>query len=165
MKWCPAWEHAPAEGLPWPSGGDNPFASCEVMRPRLSAPRLLRPANDMWLCSSSLGIIDGECRQDCFDMKHWVAPWHAPLHASNYSQAISSLSFQRFRFSCRSSALAAGLRWAEPLGGAVLASQLLELGKMHKSVTDDALARFLAGIVPQLYRYVDSVFQVYICNH
>ena len=53
--------------------------------------------------------------------------------------------------------MAAGLRWSEPLGGAILASQLLNLGRMHRKVTDDSFARFLAGIVPQMYRVLSEL--------
>ncbi|GLC59948.1 hypothetical protein PLESTB_001557000 [Pleodorina starrii] len=53
---------------------------------------------------------------------------------------------------CRSSALAAGLGWSGPLGGSVLAQQLLQLGELHARVTDAGLSQVLAGVVPLLYR-------------
>ena len=54
---------------------------------------------------------------------------------------------------CRSSALAAGLGWSLPIGGSVLANQLLQLGQRHAKLGDQpGLAKLLAGVVPQLYR-------------
>ncbi len=52
---------------------------------------------------------------------------------------------------CRSAALANGLGWSKPLSGSVLAHQLSQLGALHTHVTDAALARQLAGVVPALY--------------
>jgi hypothetical protein len=55
----------------------------------------------------------------------------------------------------RSSALSSGLGWSTPLGGSILAHQLLCLGEMHRSIQgDQPLAKVLAGVVPQLYRWV-----------
>jgi len=85
-----------------------------LQRDRLSAPRFLRPASDMWMCSSCFGVLDGECR---------------------------------------SSSLAAGLGWSQRLSGAVLANQLLHLGRNHATVKDESVARTLAGVFPQIYRY------------
>ncbi|GAX84471.1 hypothetical protein CEUSTIGMA_g11891.t1 [Chlamydomonas eustigma] len=58
---------------------------------------------------------------------------------------------------CRSSALAEGLGWSLPLKGGVLATQLLELGKLHSRVEDSQLARLLAGVVPHLYRVISEL--------
>ncbi|GFR39741.1 hypothetical protein Agub_g223, partial [Astrephomene gubernaculifera] len=57
----------------------------------------------------------------------------------------------------RSSALAAGLGWNAPLGGSVLAQQLLQLGELHARVTDPSLSQVLAAVVPQLYRALSGL--------
>ena len=38
----------------------------------------------------------------------------------------------------------------------MLGRQLKELGELHESVTDEGLARLLAGVVPHLYKWVGS---------
>ena len=44
-----------------------------------------------------------------------------------------------------------GLGWSMPLGGSVLAQQLLELGELHSCVQDTAMCQRLASAVPTLY--------------
>ncbi len=66
----------------------------------------------------------------------------------------------------RSSVLASGLGWAQPLSGKVLGTQLKQLGTAHPALRRDAseegqgvgkadgasMAQQLAEVVPQLYR-------------
>lgn len=54
--WCPVLQDSPEEGLPWPEH------SSRGNRGLLSAPRGARPMQDMWLASSVMDIVDGECR-------------------------------------------------------------------------------------------------------
>lgn len=51
IKWCPVLQKSPAPGLPWPPQQDQ-----------LAPPRAVRPQADMWLCSSCMRILDGQCR-------------------------------------------------------------------------------------------------------
>ena len=51
IKWCPVLRSSPAPGLPWPPQQDQ-----------LAPPRAVRPQADMWLCSSCMRILDGQCR-------------------------------------------------------------------------------------------------------
>ena len=51
IKWCPVLRSSPAPGLPWPPQQDQ-----------LALPRAVRPQADMWLCSSCMRILDGQCR-------------------------------------------------------------------------------------------------------
>ncbi|EFJ44918.1 hypothetical protein VOLCADRAFT_118510 [Volvox carteri f. nagariensis] len=53
IRWCPVLQDPPAPGLPWPA---------RHAVPRLAAPRTIRPPSDMWLCSSCMFLVDGECR-------------------------------------------------------------------------------------------------------
>eukprot|EP00798_Chlamydomonas_sp_ICE-L_P006706 gene6706-3376_t len=105
--WCPVVSEPPVTGLPWAKTS-----------PRLALPTLVRPSSDMWLVSSSMFILDGECR---------------------------------------SSALAAGLGWASPIGGGVLAHQLLQLGLTHSHVDKPDTAKLLASVVPQMYRVLSKL--------
>ncbi len=70
VRWCPTLEQPPAPGLPWP-----PPSS----RSRLAAPRTVRPPQDAWLCSSCLGLLDGECRSSALAAG---LGWTLPLGAS-----------------------------------------------------------------------------------
>lgn len=53
IPWCPVLQSAPVVGLPWPT---------RSLPQRLAAPRLVRPAADMWLVSAAMSVLDGECR-------------------------------------------------------------------------------------------------------
>lgn len=92
-------------------------------------------------------------------------------HLKRRARTLSSNNIQSFAtattlhpsifrtcFSClRSSALSAGLGWALPLRGSVLAQQLLHLGQLHATVPDANVAKHLAGLVPQLYRVISDL--------
>lgn len=52
---------------------------------------------------------------------------------------------------CSSTALSHGLGWSSPPGGAVIAAQLLELGKNNDVVTDSVLRQELALAMPRIY--------------
>jgi sacsin len=52
---------------------------------------------------------------------------------------------------CRSAALAHQMGWDKPPGPAVLAAQLLELGKRHLRVGGRAVGRQLAAAIPRIY--------------
>lgn len=53
IRWCPVQREPPAMGLPWPS---------QARVEGLAAPRTIRPAEDMWLASACLNVLDGNCR-------------------------------------------------------------------------------------------------------
>ncbi|MEW5316662.1 MAG: hypothetical protein WDW38_008017 [Sanguina aurantia] len=86
--------------------------------PVRTVPPEVRPMNDMWLVSSSMHLLDRECR---------------------------------------SSALSSGLGWSSPVRGPVLAQQLQHLGQIHATVSNQGIAKQLAGLVPQLYRLITEL--------
>ncbi len=51
MRWCPVLSEAPLPGLPWPERQE-----------RLASARAVRPLEDLWLASSVMGILAGDCR-------------------------------------------------------------------------------------------------------
>lgn len=51
IRWCPVLTQPPEKCLPWPPAPSQ-----------LAAPRDVRLAKDVWLASSCMAILDGECR-------------------------------------------------------------------------------------------------------
>ncbi|XP_031371785.1 sacsin isoform X1 [Punica granatum] len=64
---------------------------------------------------------------------------------------LVSASFRILDGECSSTALSYGLGWSSPPGGAVIAAQLLELGKNNEVLTDSVLRRELALVMPRIY--------------
>lgn len=58
---------------------------------------------------------------------------------------------------CSSTALSYGLGWSSPPGGAVIAAQLLELGKNNDIVNDSILRQELALVMPRIYSILTSL--------
>ena len=54
IAWAPVLTQSPAVGLPWPQAN---------MAEQLAPPRAVRPRSEMWLVSSALRLLDGECRR------------------------------------------------------------------------------------------------------
>ncbi|KAL9266715.1 Sacsin-like protein, partial [Drosera capensis] len=52
---------------------------------------------------------------------------------------------------CSSTALSYHLGWSSPIGGSVIAAQLLELGKNNDFVTDQVFRQELAQVMPRIY--------------
>lgn len=60
---------------------------------------------------------------------------------------------------CRSTVLADGLGWSEPINGSVVGTQLASLGAIHPAgqVMDVVLQQRLARTVPQIYTCLSSL--------
>ncbi|KAF9624036.1 hypothetical protein IFM89_007734 [Coptis chinensis] len=50
ITWCPVYTEPPLQGLPW-----------VIPKKQLASPLILRPKSQMWIVSSMMHILDGEC--------------------------------------------------------------------------------------------------------
>lgn len=63
LSWCPVYSDPPVEGLPW-------LVSAQT----IAAPVTTRPKSQMWLVSSKLHILDGECSKYLQYKLGWMDP-------------------------------------------------------------------------------------------
>ncbi|XP_068639684.1 uncharacterized protein [Aristolochia californica] len=88
ISWCPVYIDPPQEGLPW-------FASkCKV-----AAPCIVRPKSQMWMVSSMMHILDGECFSKYLQSK---LGWVDPLGISVLSNQLVELSKSYSQFKSQS---------------------------------------------------------------
>lgn len=64
IRWCPVYADAPLRGLPWLVSGVD-----------IAAPVTVRPKSQMWMVSSKMNILDGECNSPFLQLKlGWMDP-------------------------------------------------------------------------------------------
>ncbi|KAL0410666.1 UNVERIFIED_CONTAM: Sacsin [Sesamum latifolium] len=63
ISWCPVYSDPPVEGLPW-------LASAH----KIAAPLSTRPQSQMWIVSSKLHVLDGECSEYLQQKLGWMEP-------------------------------------------------------------------------------------------
>ncbi|KAG8376019.1 hypothetical protein BUALT_Bualt09G0019400 [Buddleja alternifolia] len=63
ISWCPVYSDPPVKGLPW-------LASSH----KIAAPVTTRPESQMWIVSSKLHILDGECSEYLQHKLGWMNP-------------------------------------------------------------------------------------------
>nr|XP_043609454.1 sacsin [Erigeron canadensis] len=78
IRWCPVHVEPPIKELPWLVSGQD-----------IAAPDTVRPKSQMWLCSSMMHILDGECNSMYLQRK---LGWTDRLHISILSTQLVALS-------------------------------------------------------------------------
>lgn len=63
IDWCPVYFDPPVEGLPWLTSDH-----------KVAAPLMVRPLSQMWIISSKLHILDGECSEYLQHKLGWMEP-------------------------------------------------------------------------------------------
>ncbi|KAK4397028.1 Sacsin [Sesamum angolense] len=63
ISWCPVYSDPPVKGLPW-------LASAH----KIAAPLTTRPQSQMWIVSSKLHVLDGECSEYLQQKLGWMDP-------------------------------------------------------------------------------------------
>lgn len=63
ISWCPVYSDPPVQGLPW-------LASVH----KIAAPVTTRPKSQMWMVSSKLHILEGECSEYLLHKLGWMDP-------------------------------------------------------------------------------------------
>ncbi|KAK4261932.1 hypothetical protein QN277_004866 [Acacia crassicarpa] len=58
ISWCPIISDSPVLGLPWLNSGS-----------KVASPTIVRPKSQMWMVSSSMHILDGECHMPYLETK------------------------------------------------------------------------------------------------
>lgn len=78
ISWCPVYVDPPLKGLPWLSPPQD-----------IAAPDRVRPKSQMWLSSSVMHILDGECKSVYAQR---MLGWTERLHISILSTQLVALS-------------------------------------------------------------------------
>ncbi|KAI3696119.1 hypothetical protein L1987_79128 [Smallanthus sonchifolius] len=78
IRWCPVYVDPPFQGLPWLSPPQE-----------IAAPDMVRPKSQMWLSSSMMHILDGECKSVYVQR---MLGWTERLHLNILSTQLVGLS-------------------------------------------------------------------------
>ncbi|KAL7096896.1 hypothetical protein ACP275_10G109500 [Erythranthe tilingii] len=63
ISWCPVYSDPPVQGLPWLASAHN-----------IAAPVTTRPKSQMWMISSKLHVLDGDCSEYLQHKLGWMDP-------------------------------------------------------------------------------------------
>ncbi|CAH9144035.1 unnamed protein product [Cuscuta epithymum] len=77
ISWCPVYDDPPIGGLPWFAAGKN-----------IAMPFSVRPKSQMWMVSSMMHILDG----DCSDILQCKLGWNSRLNVDILSTQLIGLS-------------------------------------------------------------------------
>lgn len=88
ITWCPVYVDPPFQGLPWLVPGQE-----------IAAPDTVRPKSQMWLTSSMMHILDGECNSMHLQRK---LGWTDRLHINILSTQLVGLSKSYSQFKAQS---------------------------------------------------------------
>eukprot|EP00854_Cymbomonas_tetramitiformis_P005339 gene5339-6482_t len=140
VAWCPVLSAPPVEGLPWP-GTVTHVAPPRVVRPQEGGKALRGDVwfgqGDMWLVSSCMRILDGECRSTALAE---ALGWEGRPTGSVLAAQLLALR----------AVLAEGVLSCS----AGVERRAQELGKLHRHVSSTALAQQLAAVVPRIYGHL-----------